>query len=338
MASSTRRWNGTTWVYVANFDALAVSNVFIGPADPGFGNTYDLWYDTDAPQPASPPLTGVLYAKVDGASTWTIVAGQRGPQGAQGIQGIQGVQGANGANGSQGPQGPQGPQGATGATGVFDSSSAIYCAYVQSLNGVNGKTPFYGNWQYAGIISNPQFGSQAHVAMALDSYAACSWRIAHGRGEQLDAVNWDSSAFVPIASLRHDTMSTITMKRDVRALRPERERSAVRLDPEADTVETLDVMALRPVAFRYKTPAQHLDGTEFEGILGAESKRERLGLIAEETQHVIPSAVTHTEDGDAMGIDYSQITVALLDHVQRLTDEIATLRYRITELEREKDK
>ena len=59
----------------------------------------------------------------------------------------------------------------------------------------------------------------------------------------------------------------------------------------------------------------------------------RFVIIAEEVETVIPSAVMHNSHGDTMAIDYAQVTVALLDHVQRLTDEVATLRYRITELE-----
>jgi hypothetical protein len=70
-----------------------------------------------------------------------------------------------------------------------------------------------------------------------------------------------------------------------------------------------------------------------DGVLGHEGTRERLGLIAEEVETVIPSAVTHDRDGKTQAIDYAQVTVALLDHVQRLTDEVATLRYRISELE-----
>jgi hypothetical protein len=68
-------------------------------------------------------------------------------------------------------------------------------------------------------------------------------------------------------------------------------------------------------------------------VAGHEAHRERLGLIAEDVQHVVPSAVSHGPGGEASGIDYAQITVALLDHVQELTRTVETLRYRITELE-----
>ena len=53
--------------------------------------------------------------------------------------------------------------------------------------------------------------------------------------------------------------------------------------------------------------------------------RERLGLIAEQVESVLPSAVDHNADGEVLGIDYAQVTVALLDHVQQLTKRIEML-------------
>ena len=68
-------------------------------------------------------------------------------------------------------------------------------------------------------------------------------------------------------------------------------------------------------------------------LVGSEGHRERLGLVAEDVETVIPSAVSHGAEGNVVGIDYAQVTVALLAHVQRMTEEMATMRYRITELE-----
>ena len=103
-------------------------------------------------------------------------------------------------------------------------------------------------------------------------------------------------------------------------------------------------MALRPVAFRPKAPASHPvknEQGEWEGgedwpldsWWGHEGHRERLGLVAEDVETVIPSAVSHGAEGNVVGIDYAQVTVALLAHVQRMTEEMATMRYRIAELE-----
>lgn len=221
------------------------------------------------------------------------------------------------------------------SSGNVAASGSVSAVSVLASGVVRGRSAFTGDWNSWGILAEPNGGTQAFCGMILQGVAAAGWRLTTTQGEQMCAANWNSSAFTPIGALRFDVMSTATIKRGVRSLRPERERINVRLDPAADTVTHPDVMALRPVAFRHKQPAQRPGGEEFDGIIGAESKRERLGLIAEEVQHVIPSAVSHDADGACIGIDYSQITVALLDHVQRLTDEIATLRYRVAELEGE---
>ena len=220
----------------------------------------------------------------------------------------------------------------TGAGCSFGSVHSL--GFVQSHKDYQG-----GDWTNWGIYSKG--GGLTTIGFHNGTYAS-GWRTHTGSGDQIEAINWNQSDFVPLYAKNFPVASTITIKRDVRSLRPERERNDVRLDPASDTVDQPDVMALRPVAFRYKTPMQRINPDTGKGepepedtILGRESRREYLGLIAEEVQHVLPSAVNHDVDGKAMGVEYSQITVALLDHVQRLTDEIATLRYRVAELEGE---
>lgn len=175
---------------------------------------------------------------------------------------------------------------------------------------------------------------------------------ANSLGERLRCLNNPNTGYIPIAASAFETNSTITSKRDVRPLR-DRERVIVHHPIDADVAPQPDVMALRPIAYRPVIPAMRIAPTEGEyetvnpfddatwrsepcdpdSVFGREGLRERLGLIAEEVQHVIPSAVSHDIDGNAIGIDYAQVTVALLDHVQRMTDEISTLRYRVAELE-----
>ena len=220
----------------------------------------------------------------------------------------------------------------TGAGCSFGSVHSL--GFVQSHKDYQG-----GEWTNWGIYSKG--GNLTSIGFHNGVYAS-AWRTHTGSGDQIEAVNWNQSDFVPLYAKNFPVASTITIKRDVRSLRPERERNDVRLDPASDTVDQPDIMALRPVTFRYKTPMHRINPDTGKGepepedtILGRESRREYLGLIAEEVQHVLPSAVNHDVDGKAMGVEYSQITVALLDHVQRLTDEIATLRYRVAELEGE---
>lgn len=202
---------------------------------------------------------------------------------------------------------------------------------------------FWAN--FVAIATN--VGAQARIGL-YSTPVAPQVRSVASQGEKVGLLNNNSTALVNLQCLAVEELSTITTKRDVRALDRDRDRIVVRHDPCSDVVPDPDIMALRPVVFRPKVGALRLEADPAEpddlatstpvpeiGVLGHEGQRERLGLIAEEVQHVIPSAVTHDRDGNCSGVIYSQVTVALLDHVQRLTEEVATLRYRITELEGE---
>ena len=166
------------------------------------------------------------------------------------------------------------------------------------------------------------------------SGAASQWWLAYPNGGALCAMNNANSATTHVIASAFNVGSALAVKKDVRTLRPERERITVQRDPASDLVAQPDIMALRPVAFRPRTLMQ-LHGEDYpaDTVLGRETRRERLGLIADEVQHVIPSSVIHTTDNEVVGIDYAQITVALLDHVQELTRTVETLQYRIAELE-----
>lgn len=174
------------------------------------------------------------------------------------------------------------------------------------------------------------------------SYVSPQMRVNGASGTQIDVVNEAESAFAAISASAFPIGSSISTKRDVRSLSEDVAHPAATADPASDVMPTIDVMALRPVVFRPNVGISAVvpadpdvaidinDPTTWtyapaEGIIGAEGDRERLGLIAEEVQSVIPSAVTHDIDGNAKGVDYAQVTAALLDHVQRLTERIAVL-------------
>lgn len=211
--------------------------------------------------------------------------------------------------------------------------------------------PGNSTWTSAQFLANCTSSSAEQARVAGNSPGvAPQLRVVATNGERWGVVNSDASVWAPIGASGFETNSSVATKREVRHL-GERERIIVNHPVDADVVPPIDVMSLRPVAFRPKIGAQRIvptNGVSYSpddddswriepevGILGHEGQRERLGLIAEEVHTVLPSAVNHDVDGNALGIDYAQITVALLDHVQRLTEEVATLRYRITELEGE---
>ena len=213
------------------------------------------------------------------------------------------------------------------------------------------------NWNDAIMLAYGTYDAYQQARIAIHSPgAAPQIRVMGVFGEMLMFVNSGASAHVPVQSSYFETVSTITAKRDVRSLRPERDYPTVHLDPYTDTVDAPpDIMSLNVSVFRSKVGQVTIVPTDPSGdydtvipddpdtwrnetrtdFIGQMSQREKLGLIAEEVQHVIPSAVGYGPEGEPMGISYDQITVALLDHVQRLTEEVATLRYRIAELENE---
>ena len=76
---------------------------------------------------------------------------------------------------------------------------------------------------------------------------------------------------------------------------------------------------LRPVTFRLK----------------ADSKAGRqYGLIAEEVAKVYPELVIRNESGQAEGVRYEELTPMLLNEVQRQQQELAELKEKVAELER----
>jgi hypothetical protein len=213
-------------------------------------------------------------------------------------------------------------------------------------------------WGSAHFLAYPQNNGADQARYAGHSPGvAPQLRVVATNGSTWGVVNEDSGAWAIIGAAGFSVQSSRLDKREVTTLGDKidvqplfkRERIIVNYSPRCDKVPPPDIMSLRPVTFRPKVPMWKIVPTKGDtydpadesswrlepqtGIFGLEGTRERLGLVAEEVETVIPSAVNHNIDGEALGIDYAQITVALLDHVQRLTDEVATLRYRIAELE-----
>lgn len=231
--------------------------------------------------------------------------------------------------------------------GMITGTSVLGQGGVTSNTDVHAVRRFYQNGPDVGFSMG---WNEAHFVCAGAGYygarlglnyggATGQLRLGQWKGNALETVAGDASTYILHWASGFPTESTIKVKRDVRSIYPERERITVRRDPWSDTVDPPDVMSLRPVAFRPKRGAIRWNDETQEHepddhpVWSIEGRRERLGLIAEEVETVLPSAVYHDMDGSAAGIDYAQVTVALLAHVQQLTETIATLKYRITELE-----
>ena len=240
---------------------------------------------------------------------------------------------------------------AINSAAINTQGNPLSCSSITSSNRIySSYTPYSGSWDTQNFVASG-YGNFAAMALNCPGYAV-NVRCGVWNGQALEVLALDMSIYVQMIAGGFVTQSSLDVKRDVRPLHHERERIVVHHDPWADEVPVLDVMSLRPVAFRPTQPNKRMvpapgydeidpenkdswivepepEGSSF----GIQGTRERLGLVAEEVQHVVPSAVSHDKDGKAVGIDYAQITVALLDHVQQLTELVATLKYRITELE-----
>jgi hypothetical protein len=81
-----------------------------------------------------------------------------------------------------------------------------------------------------------------------------------------------------------------------------------------------EVMQLRPVHYEWKDRPD---------------RRQHLGLIAQEVQRVVPEAVFAGQDASAtLGMSYTDLVPVVIKAIQELATENATLRTRISALER----
>ncbi len=88
--------------------------------------------------------------------------------------------------------------------------------------------------------------------------------------------------------------------------------------------------ALRPVTFHFKRP--QLDAP------GADAARERplhYGLIAEEVAELLPTLVSYDDQGRPSTVRYELLTPLLLNQYQRQEKELAALRERVAEQDRQ---
>ena len=188
-------------------------------------------------------------------------------------------------------------------------------------------------WNYAHLVAYDWGGVGGHISMFHPSGYATQIRCGPGR-DSVDSVNWDQSNYSSLYCTFVYQTSALRFKKGVRALRPKRIPATVWHDSVTDEVALPNVMALRPVVYRaadepmrvkYDGESEHEAEPEpLDTVWGREYRRERLGLIADEVQHVLPSAVGHDADGEPEAIAYDQIIVALLDHVQQLTERLET--------------
>ena len=80
-------------------------------------------------------------------------------------------------------------------------------------------------------------------------------------------------------------------------------------------IETID--KLKPVSFKRK-----------------DTKQQDIGLIAEEVDKVLPVIVKHNDKNEAEGLDYSKLTVVLINAVKELSAEVKELKKKLKDANR----
>jgi hypothetical protein len=75
------------------------------------------------------------------------------------------------------------------------------------------------------------------------------------------------------------------------------------------------------------------DWNERYDALGAQYKHRELGIVAQEVEAVFPELVCTWGDGSYKGVDYSKLTVVLLEAIKELNTANETLRQRTARLE-----
>lgn len=166
---------------------------------------------------------------------------------------------------------------------IRNGSDALYCSYNTATN--------YG---FELIGSYPGFGAAVQRSIVLGGY-----NINNPKGQGYDAANrvqcgGGSSATLPIYATSHVTTSSEKHKQNISALK----------------YGLAEVLKIEPVTYQYK----------FD-----HSKLYKVGFIAEQVSEIIPEVVAHwdtegnevtADKGEAVGMDYSQMTAVLVNAVK----------------------
>jgi len=217
--------------------------------------------------------------------------GPQGPSGANGVNGPQGPQGpsgSNGVNGPQGPQGVQGPQGPQGPTGNTgpQGPSGASVTGAQGPQGVQGPQG----------PSGPQGpGSPISTIFTITNLTG-TVSTTTGALQVYGGVAVGGGIFIQgvMTATSIVETSSITLKEN--------------LNPITDVMGVIS----------------QLQGYTYDRKDG--SRKNEPGLIAEDVDKVLPNIVSYDQHGQPMGINYTKLSVYLLEAIKSLKEEIFQLK------------
>ena len=269
------------------------------------------------------------------------IQGIQGPQGIQGEIGPQGPQGEKGEKGEQGQIGPQGPKGDTGPQGE------------QGLQGPKGEKGDPGTTNYENLTNKPDLTiyqpksdgllttadktitgainelksglstlnsskldvtGKAQTAGTADTAKACSGNSATATklatARQINGVNFDGTANITIkdstklATTGGTISGNLTVTGTILSNNNITAYSDIRVKTNIKPIEN----ALDKV--------MKLNGIVYE-MIGDETHRKQVGLIAQDLQKVLPEAVVENSNG-ILSVDYSRVVALLVEAIKEM--------------------
>ena len=218
--------------------------------------------------------------------------GPQGPQGPSGAQGNQGPQGPSGPQGNQGPQGPSGPQGNQGNQGSVGPTGPQGPQGPQGNQGPQGPSGAQGNQGPQG----PQGpGSPISTVFTITNTTAVT-STNSGALQVVGGVGIGGGLFIGGTMTATNIVETSSL-----ALKQN-------LNPISDVMNI--ITQLQGYTYDRK------DGTSIN----------EPGLIAEHVDKVLPNIVSYDVNGQPMGINYTKLSVYLLEAIKSLKEEIAELK------------
>ncbi|MCP4439284.1 MAG: hypothetical protein GY810_10125 [Aureispira sp.] len=187
---------------------------------------------------------------------------------------------------------------------IRNGSDALYCSHNTATN--------YG---FELIGSYPGFGVAVQRSIILGGY-----NINNPKGQGYDAANrvqcgGGGAATLPIYATSHVTTSSQKHKQNISALK----------------YGLAEVLKIKPVTYQYKFDRSEL---------------YKVGFIAEQVSEVIPEVVAHwdaegnevtSDKGEAVGMDYSEMTAVLVNAVKEQQEMIKTMEATQAELKKQNE-
>jgi len=221
----------------------------------------------------------------------TVQTTAAGAQGAQGSSGFSGFSGATGAQGFSGFSGAAGSQGTSGFSGFSGAQGSAGSSSLPQPLGTGDSPSFFALTVGGGALtSNGGLVANNIAGFNSDVY------VQNGSTLHLSGPISSSSSASFSSSVAASSFST-----------PSSRKWKTNIKPITDALNT--VTKLQGVTFDWNT----------------KDLKDDIGLIAEDTNEVLPTIISKDDNNTIVGIDYSRLTALLIEAVKQLNEKIKVL-------------